>query len=392
MKKWIATILSISLVIGMAAVLHACGKPKDEPQTTATQEQSESVTGESVSETKFDLSEDVSNMLGEIIDPNYSYTEVSTNEHYQEEYDALTLPTAVTTQPVAGTTKPHTTTNPAVRETTTAFQFTSPSRTQTTKPSGGSTKPSGETTTTRQSAATTQPAEPETTMLADVVGSNVTPNVQDATVMPRPQVTYLDKYVVDILQSGSYTAEMEMTEEGMTMSITTYVDGDDWASEIPIGSMLAQEMGMPASMGVGKMRFIIKDMKSNPKAYIVLPTGNYMEMNDIAEAAEMMAESGAQNLRQQMQLDKLQYCGKTTGVGYVCETYILPEDNIRYDFYFAQTDGYTGLVRWDVSDLSSNAVEEHVVMRLYKGVSNKKAFTVTGKKMDPEELAGMFGG
>ena len=34
MKKWISTILSISLVIGMAAVLHACGKPKPETDTT----------------------------------------------------------------------------------------------------------------------------------------------------------------------------------------------------------------------------------------------------------------------------------------------------------------------------------------------------------------------
>ena len=37
LKKWIATILSISLVIGMAALLHACGKPKNEVTTAAAE-------------------------------------------------------------------------------------------------------------------------------------------------------------------------------------------------------------------------------------------------------------------------------------------------------------------------------------------------------------------
>ena len=396
MKRWIATILSISLVIGMAAVLHACGKPKDAPETTTEPATGSAADGETSKSFMDEIWGDLDDLTDEY--ESYSHVEYTTNEHYQEEYDALTLPRAVTTQPVAGTTKAQTTTNPAVRETTTAFQFTSPSgRTttkaaQTTKPSGDTTQPSGGTTKPATTAASGA-AEPETTTLPDLVGNNAIPAVQEAVTMPRPQVTYLDRYVIDILESGSYTAVMQMNMDGTMMQATTYVDGDDFASEIPVGSMMMQEMGIPASVGVGNIRMILKDMDSNPKAYVALPSG-YLELEDLQEAGEMLKEAGGiQNLRNQMQIDRLQYAGKTTGVGFVCESYIVPEENTRYNFYFAQTpEGYTGLIRWDIIDTETKETLEEVNLRLTTGVKNQKVFTVSGKKLDPAELEKMFAG
>ncbi len=388
MKKWISTILSVSLVIGMAAVLHACGKPKAEPETTEPTTWSDAADGE----TSKSFFEDIWEDYEDFDDESYSYTERTTDEHYQEEYDALTLPSAVTTQPAAGTTRAQTTTNPAVRETTTQFQFTSPSRSSTTKPSDGTTKPSGDPT-KPSTVAAQQPVEEQTTMLADLVGDNGSGTVQDVTVMPRPPVTYLDRYVVDILESGSYTVQMEMKEEEMPMQITMYVDGDDRSMEFPVGGLMAQGMGLPASLSnIGKLRIIVKDIDTNPKAYVAW-TGGYMEMEDIQDAAEMLKEAGGgQDLRRQLQIDRLQYCGKTTGIGSVCETYVLPEENLEYNFYFTQTTDYEGLVRWDVIDLSTKQVSAQMVMRLTKGVADKKVFAVSGKKYSPEDFEGLFGG
>ena len=390
MKKWISTILSLSLVIGMAAVLHACGKPKAAGDTTT---ESATWSAEPDGESTKSALADIWDEFDDYDDESYSYTERTTDEHYQEEYDALTLPRAVTTQPAAGTTRAQTTTNPAVRETTTQFMFTSPSHASTTKKEAEGTKAAGDATTTTKPSTTAaqQSAEPETTMLADLVGDGGAGEVRPATVVPRPQVTFLDRYVVDILESGAYTVQMEMKDDEMPVQVTMYVKDDNRAMEIPVGGMMAQSIGLPASLGnVGKIRVIVKDMSSNPKAYVAFPTG-YMEMTDIEDAADMLQEAGGgQDLRRQLQIDRLQYCGKTTGIGSVCETYVLPDEQLEYNFYFSMTDDYEGLVRWDVIDLNSNTVSAQMEMRLYDRLTDRNAFTVSGKKMDPSELEGMF--
>ena len=115
-----------------------------------------------------------------------------------------------------------------------------------------------------------------------------------------------------------------------------------------------------------------------------------MEMEDVAEAADMLKEAGGGDIRQQLQIDRLQYCGVSFGLGYVCESYTLPEENLQYNFYFTQTTGYTGIVRWDMVDLINSQNNTSIITRLYDQITNKDAFKVSGKKMDPSELEGLF--
>ncbi len=396
MKKWIATILSISLVIGMAAMLHACGKPDAEPESTTEPtdvlpvQGDEDTTGENVWADLWGLEDE-------------SYTERTTDEHYEEEYNALTLPMAVTTQPAAGTTRAQTTTNPSVRETTTQFMFTTPSRSSTTttkREEAGTTVAAANESTTASTtkpstSTTTAPAEEETTMLTDYIAG--AGGVQDATVIPRPQVTLLDKYVIDVFKSGSFTLEMEMKQEGKTMPITLYEDEDNLAVEMTLTSLVMQDLELPAAFsGIGKVRFVITGKRSsNPRAYIMWP-GSYMEMEDAGEVADMIREmqsEGDVNVLSQLTEDGLEYCGRTTGIGYVCESYINPDENMQYNFYFAQTpEGYEGVVRWDRVDLSTGQTDTEIVMRLSQGVKSSKAFKVEGKKTSMEDFENMFGG
>ncbi len=395
MKKWIATILSISLVIGMAAMLHACGKPDAEPESTTEPtdvlpvQGDEDTTGENAWADLWGLEDE-------------SYTERTTDEHYEEEYNALTLPMAVTTQPAAGTTRAQTTTNPSVRETTTQFMFTTPSRSSTTttkREEAGTTVAAANESTTASTtkpstSTTTAPAEEETTMLTDYIGAG---GVQQATVQPRPQVTLLDKYVIDIFKSGAFTLEMEMKQEGKTMPITLYEDEDNLAVEMTLTSLVMQDLELPAAFsGIGKVRFVITGKRSsNPRAYIMWP-GSYMEMEDAGEVADMIREmqsEGDVNVLSQLTEDGLEYCGRTTGIGYVCESYINPDENMQYNFYFAQTpEGYEGVVRWDRVDLSTGQTDTEIVMRLSQGVKSSKAFKVEGKKTSMEDFENMFGG
>lgn len=394
MKKWIATILSISLVIGMAAMLHACGKPDAEPESTTEPtdvlpvQGDEDTTGENVWADLWGLEDE-------------SYTERTTDEHYEEEYNALTLPMAVTTQPAAGTTRAQTTTNPSVRETTTQFMFTTPSRSSTTKrEEAGTTAASNESitasTTTKPATTGAQQAENETTMLTDYIGAGV---VHGGGPAPRPQVTLLDKYVIDIFKSGSFTLKMEMKQEGKTMPITLYEDEDNLAVEMTLTSLVMQDLELPAAFsGIGKVRFVITGKRSsNPRAYIMWP-GSYMEMEDAGEVADMIREmqsEGDVNVLSQMTEDGLEYCGRTTGTGYICESYINPDENMQYDFYFSdarEQEGYYGIVKWVRVDLSTGQTDTEIVMRLSQGVKSSKAFKVEGKKTSMDDFENMFGG
>ncbi len=404
MKKWISTLLCISLVIGTAAMLHACGKPKTDAETTTELTEEEPATlieeTDDVEESGVNTWEDIWGL------EDMSYTERTTDEHYQEEYDALTLPMAVTTQAVAGTTKAQTTTNPAVRETTTQFQFTMPPKSSTTKKaaesgttaagkdSASTTATTAASTTAATTTTTTQPAEEETTMLTDYV-SGV--GVQAATVQPRPQVTLLDKYVTDVIKTGVYTMEMEMKEDGMSVPFTIYEDGNNTAVETSVTQYVMQNVSeVPKALAnLGKVRFIIKDKKSsNAKVYTAW-TGGYYELDGLEEVSGMVQEMQDENgfgLLLQHADEGLEYCGTSSGTGYVCEIYKDSEKNMQYNFYFAKTSGYEGIISMDVVNLSTSATEQHIVMRIYPGVTNSSAFKVSGKKYTDADIEKMFGG
>ncbi|MBQ7541288.1 MAG: hypothetical protein IJT44_03240 [Clostridia bacterium] len=401
MKRWISTLLVVSLVVGLTAVLHACGKPKVEPETTSSPEDATSIASvEDVGETE-DVN-DLYDRLESLANESHTHVERTTNEHYEEEYEALTLPQAVTTQPVAGTTRAQSTTNPSTRATTTAFKFEYGEIKTTTKPAStgadtGTTAAKTTTTTTKKDD-TAQTTVEETTMLADLVGNNtpiqIAPSNSNASTK-MPQVTYLDKYVLDILDSGVYTAQIEQKEGDSSIPVTYYTDGNNSAVEMSMTSMVAQEMGLPSvSLGnLDKIRLVIKDMKtSHPKAYLV-GMGGYVKLDDVEDMSDMLSETGGTvDIRDLMQLDYLEYRGVKTGAGYVCETYVIPEAKLQYDLYFTTTSSYSGIARMDIIDMETGKVEERLVLRLSPGVTNKNAFTVKGKEYTLEDMEKLFGG
>lgn len=413
MKKWISTLLTVSLVVSMAAVLHACGKPKTEDQTT--QQASAVPAGESVTaiyEDKTDsaLDEYMSELFN-LERESYTVTEVTTDEHYQEDYDKLTLPHAVTTQPVAGTTRPQSTTNPAVRSTTEQFQFTySPQTTRAPIGSSSTTKASASTanssaSTVSSSASTTvqnqQTDVSDTTVMQEVISdSHVGYNGRGQAVsgVTRPQVTYMDRYVKKILDGGVYTLEAEIKGEGVSLPYTTYTNGTDIAQEMSITNLLAQEADLPLGLSkIGKVRTVVKNANSsNPKAYLVIPAlGGYVDLgedSDIQEEFGSMQGMGADSyLEDMLMLDRLEYYGMTSGVGYVCETYLIPGEDAAISFYFTDTGSYQGVVKCEMIDTQTNQVVMTMEMRLYDRVTNKNAFNVSGKKISLSELKGKLG-
>lgn len=420
MKRWIATILSISLVIGMAAVFNACGKkPAAEADTTAA-EAEESTLAEMKPDDEINIADEWQEILAGYED--MSFTEKTTNEHYQEEYDALTLPMAIDVEEeVAGTTVLQTTTNPAVRETTTQFMFTSPSHASTTAKdtAGKTTAP-----TASKTAATTAATTDEETLrdYATRVGGGVqdVPSADSST----PQATYLDKYVRDILNSGVYTARMDIKieEDGeqLTVPVTVYSDKNNSEINCSVSAIASQANGtdyedIPEFVkSIGKIRYIVKNKNSsNPKRYIALPT-NYVELKegDLAEffgvedtdgfEEAVFGENGfSMDKLREMVNRSLKYCGAKTTGGIVCETYETARSTTeegeevgpqQFNFYFTKTADYEGLVRVDVVDLDSETEVYRLVVRLYNEVTSPLAFTTIGKAISMDDLLKEFGG
>ena len=385
MKKRVSVLSVLALVVSLAAVMTGCREPKAGENTTT---ESDTQAAETVSETGLagfldDLREDLS---------EYSTVEHTTDEHFEEEFEALTLPSAV---PASATTTRRAaasaTTQAVHRETTTAFQFTSPSRssTSTTKSASGST-----TTTTKKNAAQNvdeQTSHSDTTSMTERITDSHVVNVSEATEIPRPNVTYLDKFVVNVLQSGSYTMQTELKTDGYAMPMTTYANGDNFELKMNFGSALAEMMGAPAVLGQsGQIRLITTGMNSsNPHVYFCWP-GSYTELEGkgVDEIKELFMDTESErSMLSAMQFDSLVYCGVQTYQGYIVETYKMPEENLMYCFYFDSQ----GLAKWEIIDMSTNQVAETITVKLTAGVTDKNAFKPSGKKTSMEDMENMFG-
>ena len=451
MKKWIATILSISLVVGMAAVFNACGKkPKPEADTTAAEET-----------TLADLeanddAEEISDVWEEIVRgyENMSVTEKTTDEHYQEEYDALTLPVAVTQQKVEGTTVLQTTTNPAVRETTTQFMFTSPSHASTTAKdsankttaaaNGSSTTAATATTTTRSTVAAQQnnpqvynnnnsnnnsnnnnnsnssgggqqSNNTQNTTLYDPAANIGDDDIIDTPPTPTtpPQVTYLDKYVRDILKTGTYTLRMDVqAEDGVTVPVTIYSDANNSEIKMSVASVAMQGAGYEnvASFmkNVGTLRYIVTNKNSQaPKRYIATDAA-YVELEKGGELSETFGTEmvfGKENVSLDMLVTLLQqnmkYVSSMTTSGIMVEVYetegVKSENGVetgpqQLKFYFTKAGGYEGLVRIRIIDKDTNE-SQILVVRLNNEVQKDgltTPFKPSGVKKTEKELLEMF--
>lgn len=392
MKRMTSVLIITALVISLAAVMNGCGKDA-KPAGPTTEAADESSTGSR-------LQEDLQNMFGDLSElaeeqESISFTEHTTDEHYQEDYEALTLPPATTAAKPSGNAA-RTTASAMVpqttrRETTTQFQFTSPTTAATTAKASGNASTTRSTVESGTVASTTaQETVSDTTVMADRIADSNVVSVGDAAPIPRPNVTYLDKYVLDVLRSGSYTMQMEMKADGRAVPVTYYVNADNTAVKTNMGQSFAEMMELPVSLGkLGDVRFIMKNMSTDPKIYIASSLGYYeFEGDEMESIKETFKEI---DLTDQMQFamvggDNMEYCGFETHPGYIVEIYKIPETNEMYCFYF---DG-EGLDKWEVIDMSTNQLVSTTTIKLTSGVSDKNAFKVSGKKLTDEDLSNVI--
>lgn len=205
-------------------------------------------------------------------------------------------------------------------------------------------------------------------------------NVTGGGSIPRPQVTYVDKYVLNILAGNSFTLRMEVKEDGVTIPVTSYKDGDNYANKVRLSNLIGADL--PGFGGADEVRTVVKD----GKCYVVW-AGGYVQLEgegfgDIVGSLDQM------DVNEMFRTDGLEYCGVVSGVGYICENYRDPEENLGYSFYFNSK----GIFRWEVIDLETNQVVETMNISITPGVADKNAFALSGKKYTMEEFEKMFAG
>ena len=433
MKKWICTILAVSMVVTMAAVLNACGNKKEDPAATTVED--EDTTNAAVT----DPEDDGWLEMGDEDDllETYTVNEWTTDEHYEEEYDQLTLPSAVTptkkasapqkaNNNTAKTTAASTTA--AARATTKPFQFASPKD----RAAASTTAKSGSTATTAASASgktSTKAAGnsggnasaassgnasgsgsevvSDTTIMAVIDTNGVATPLDNGNVITTdtPQVSYLRKFVIDRLSGDSYTIQTETVNEGIAVPVTIYKSGDNLAYEMIVSDLMSEELHKEYPLlgkiaGSSKIRFIMRDVSTSPKMYLDLPLG-YIDLQEVAkeegadaaltseDMKDMFAEmSGGVGEVFSKEFSTLEYVGVTSDNGVVCESYLSPDESTGYNFYFTSE----GLRSIEVVNMETGAVEQSVNVKLTEGVPNKNVFKPQGAKMSIDQIRKLFDG
>ncbi len=356
MKRFLALFLVTALTFSLAFVLGACGKDKETDNTTASVSDEDEAFSDSTEKKSIDEFE--------------SKVERSTGEHYSEEYEKLTLPSAVSTTKQTETKKNETTTKKNDTKQTTAKQ----SLITTTQATTATTKKE---TTTKKNESTSR-LEINTDLFSQTeVYSEVVDNVQDEFVgfgggvtpseVPRPEVTYYDKYVTDVLASKNYTLTTQMVENGDGVTLIVYSKGDQRAFK----GVFSYE-GMAISF-----RYFKKD----GKAYMVIPSMmSYIEDSDMGEAMEEF-DSAVADAYELISNEELVYCGLSTGVGYVCEMYKNEEQGVGFNYYFNSE----GLLRIETVVLSSGERTTNY-FSIKSGIEEKDVFSIPAgyKKTDFE--------
>ena len=399
MKRWISVLAIVSLVVSLASVMSACKKSNGDDVNTTTPDDVQETVTEAEAVTYDDDLREVFEDLQE------GYSEISTfehttNEHYEEDFAALTLPAAVPTTKAAKGAKTAATTQAARRETTTQFQFQSYTRgATTTKPGDTTAKSADGDTTTAVTTAAPETSYSDTTSMADRIGGSPTISNDELISEQRPNVTYLDKYVKNILNSGSYTLQAEIKGDGMAVPFTRYINADNRATKFVIGDALSEELNGTNSFIAffakqGEIRIIRTGVNSsNPRMYICWPgvPGGYCEITEAALSSELAGDGSQaddisdlfsdQDFISEIPWDALEYTGVTMYPGYCVESY-KTANGALYRFYFDSQ----GIAKMEVIDPDTEQREMEIPMKLTSGVTDKKAFKPSGKEMDIEEF------
>ena len=412
MKKWLSVLVIVSLVVSLAFAMNGCGKGKDtaDASTADTTESATEMSAEASNDVKDDMRGFLEELQSERDEMDFTMTVPTINEKYREEYDAMTLPSAA---PAAATTAKQTgdaaTTAAVRRETTTQFQFTSPSRAATTQ-AAATKAAAGGSSTTKAAAKTTAPSTTETTVvdrLPNVGGSGGSANsgnsgnsVDNSTSSIQPaqtteKGTFLQKFVLDKINSGSYTLNFEYsskeTEDMANVPMSFYKNSkeDKVAFKAHVGEAAAQKLGMPAALGkVVDIRIVGTDISSNPHIYFAWP-GGYCEISDedFTQSADMLKEYDlVQTIFSALLQPGIEYHGYQNHGSYVDETFVDPENKIKTVLYY---DGQ-GIAKVELIDMNTNVVQTTYKTELKESVPSD-AFKLSGKKYTEDEMMNLFG-
>ncbi len=273
----------------------------------------------------------------------------TTNENYQKDYEELTLPSGGETAENDGTTGKNgetATDKNGEKVTDKVPQITTPdtsASTTKTDSQDGEKEPTKESTT----ADSGQSGNEENTTGGDT-GGTVTPSE-----IPRPNVTYFDKYVKSVLNSGNYTATVKGNFRGYSATVNIYKNGGT------AYNISTTYKSVPVSC---------RYFYSGGNVYIIVPSMNSYAVVDVADPVVGMLESMVASESVAMTADGMAYCGVTSGTGYVCESY-KDTDGTVYKYYF-NSGGLTKIV---VSGPSGSST---INVSLKSGVSSGGVFSV----------------
>ena len=237
--------------------------------------------------------------------------------------------------------------------------------------------------------------------------------IENPTPTPTPQVTYLDKYVRDILKTGKYTLRMDVqAEDGVTVPVTIYSDQNNYEIKMSVASVALQNAGFDSIANflknVGTLRYIVTDKNSQtPKRYIATDAA-YVELEKGGELSETFGTEmvfGKENVSLDMLVTLLQqnmkYVSSMTTSGIMVEVYetegVKSENGVetgpqQLKFYFTKAGGYEGLVRIRIIDKDTNE-SQILVVRLNNEVQKDgltTPFKPSGVKKTEKELLEMF--
>ncbi|MBQ3150065.1 MAG: hypothetical protein IJB86_02335 [Clostridia bacterium] len=362
MKRFLSLILVAALTLSLALALGACGKNKETDNTTAADS---AVSGEAA-DVAISEEESVSKVVH------------TTNEHYEEDYEELTLPPAISTTKANETTTAKSDTSTTTKKTESKVTTTKQSLVTTTAPT---TKPTTtKPTTTKKGDEPTSLIEIDTNLFSQTeIFTTIANNIQDEyvgfggvneiTEVPRPNVTYYDKFVTDVLASGNYTMTMQTTQEGTTVSFTLFRDGEKTAYK-----------GETNYNGIAMSFRFFQD---GDTGYIVLPFIKSYFRQETAEGFSDGFNDALDDVNDIISMNNLQYCGVRSGTGYVCEMYKDTENNIGYNYYFSSE----GLTKIEAVDMASGEKNTQTCA-LKAGVEDNGVFKKPSgyKEVNAEEL------
>ena len=209
-----------------------------------------------------------------------------------------------------------------------------------------------------------------------------------------PEVRYLQKFVIDVLESGEYTLHMGLGEGAETIPLDCWRSGADMTYEMTVSDLLSrvsdEDSAILQKLGsAAKVRLILQGIGTQEeKVFLVLQPIGYIDMSELTqEELEFDLEDVLHSDVLQIGFGRLEFIRSENGNGYVLETYKDTEDEVLYSFYFTSR----GLSAVETYDADTGERISRVELTLSIGVNDKSVFTPSGAKLSIADVERLFG-